>query len=257
VDQEIGLNIQKPKPFARFLYFAEIIISRMDISAKKENELPVIDRPGPLPQPLIARLAANFFSYLFHPVFVPVYVIIYMVYVHPYLFIGFSEWEKTKTVIMSILMFSFYPIVTVLLLKGLNFISSFYLRTQKDRIIPFIACGIWYFWIWYVWWGLTDPAYHIAAVRFAFAIFLASSLGLMANIYMKVSMHALSLGVAMMFMILVGLQTGSNALYLCLSILVAGLVCTARFVVSDHSAREIYMGLFLGILAQLIAFAVF
>ena len=43
--------------------------------------------------------------------------------------------------------------------------------------------------------------------------------------------------------------------WLAVAILITGLVCTARFVVSDHNAFEIYSGLLVGGLCQLIAIA--
>ena len=51
---------------------------------------------------------------------------------------------------MFFVIYSLFPLVTVLLAKGLGFIDSVYLKTQRDRIIPYIACEIYYFWIAYV-----------------------------------------------------------------------------------------------------------
>jgi hypothetical protein len=154
--------------------------------------------------------------------------------------------------IQAFIMFTFFPLVTVLLLKALKFISTIYLRTQKDRIIPFVACGIWYFWIWYVWHNLPD--YPGAAVQFALAIFIASSIGLIANIYMKVSMHAISTGVMVTFIVLLAFNHDiSSGIYISIALLIAGLVCTARLIASDHTQKEVYMGLLAGIISQLIA----
>ena len=101
-------------------------------------------------QPVIVKALAKVISYIFHPAFVPVYIVFFMVYIHPNLFAGFQPMDKTKTVIISFVMYTFFPIVTELLLKGLKFIETFQLTTQKDRIIPLVACAVWYFWIWYV-----------------------------------------------------------------------------------------------------------
>ena len=40
----------------------------------------------------------------------------------------------------------FFPLISVLLLRAVGFIDSLFLRTQKDRIIPYIASGIFFFW---------------------------------------------------------------------------------------------------------------
>lgn len=198
------------------------------------------------------KIAATFFSYLFHPVFVPVLAVWFMLYKHPFLFTGFSPVEKTKVLIQAVVMFAFFPVITVLLLKALKFISSFQLVTQKDRIIPLIACGIWYFWIWYVWRNLPD--YPKPAIQLTLAIWISASAALMANIIMKISLHAISVGVLLTFIILLALSQGLNLnFYIAIALLIAGVVCTSRFIISDHSPAEVYGGLALGAASMIIA----
>lgn len=210
-------------------------------------------RPGgPLPQPAFVRVAARFFSYLFHPVFIPVLVIAFMLYQHPYLFAGFSGFDKIRVLMQAFVNYTFFPVVTVLLLKALNFISSFQLDKQKDRIIPLIACGIWYFWIWYVWRNLPD--YPKASVQLTLAVWISASLALLANIIMKISLHAISVGVMFCFMILLALSTDvPMGIHLSLAFLITGITCTSRFIVSDHNGAEVYGGLALGTLSMLLA----
>jgi hypothetical protein len=207
---------------------------------------------GLAPQPAPVKMLARFFSYLFHPVFVPVYVVAFLVYGHPYIFAGFTENNKRLVIAQAFGMYSFFPIITVLLLKALKFISSFHLNTQKDRVIPLVACGVWYFWIWYVWRNLPD--YPQAAVQLALAIWISVSLALMANIIMKVSLHTIAVGVMLTFIILLAVAQPLNfGLYISIALLVTGVVCTSRFIVSDHSPAEVYGGLFVGVISMVIA----
>ncbi len=200
------------------------------------------------------RLLAKIISYIFHPVFVPLYIILFIVYVHPYLFAGFSPFDKTRTVIMSAMMYSFFPLVTVLLLRGLKLIDSIHLGKQKDRIIPLVACGIWYFWVWYVWRNL--PEYPKPAIQLALGIWISASLALLANIIMKVSLHAISLGVMLTFILALAFSQSLNfSLYISIAMLITGFVCTSRFIVSDHLPKEIYGGLATGAISMLIAHA--
>jgi hypothetical protein len=218
----------------------------------EQNRLQEIREPVFPKQPAIVRGVASFFSYLFHPVFVPVYVVVFMVYIHPYLFAGFQPIEKILTVVRAFVMYTFFPGVTVLLLKALKFIPSIKLETQKDRIIPLVACGVWYFWIWYVWRNFPD--YPPLAVQFTLAIWISASLGLLANIIMKISLHAMAIGVMLTFMFLLAFAHGLNfGIYLSATLLISGVVCTSRFIVSDHTQREIYGGLAVGIASMLVA----
>ena len=209
-------------------------------------------------QPAGLRIAAKIISYIFHPVFIPVYVTWFLIFVHPYLFAGFTPWLKTTTLMMAVLTFTFFPIVTVLLLKGLKFIDNIYLHTQKDRVIPFLACMIWYFWLWYVWknFGKTSNAIDIPleAVQFALAAFISTIIGLMVNIKMKVSLHAISTGVMVtLFLLMAFTQQLNFGIWLSIVLFITGLVCTARFIISDHTAQEIYGGLAVGVVSMLIA----
>jgi hypothetical protein len=150
-------------------------------------------------------------------------------------------------------MYTVFPLFTILVAKGLGFIDSIYLRTQKDRIIPYIACGLYYFWMWYV--LRNQPQFPQELVLLSLAIFIASSLGLLMNTYLKVSMHGISLGVLITFVCIVGLTSEINfGPYISIAFLITGIVCTARLVNSDHYPLEVYFGLFLGILGQLIAY---
>lgn len=221
-----------------------------------KNELKEIRKNDWPPQPAVIRFLAKLISWTFHPVFVPVYIVFFMVYVHPYLFIGFDPWNKTRVMLMAVLMFTFFPLVTVLLLKGLNFINSIFLKTQKDRIIPLVACGVWYFWITYIWWNSNKIEGSFAVpkegISLALSVFLASWLALMANIKIKISLHAISMGVMMAFFLVLAFTQAINiGIYLSMALLIAGLVCTSRFIVSDHSPMEVYGGLALGVFAHL------
>src|ERR1700710_2705055 len=100
-----------------------------------EKGLKEIRKREIIPQPPVLRVIATVISFIFHPVFVPVYVVGFLVYIHPYLFAGFSDWDKSMKFILAFVNFTFFPLVTVLLLKALQFIESIKLETQRARII--------------------------------------------------------------------------------------------------------------------------
>ena len=203
-------------------------------------------------QPKALRVVAKIISYIFHPVLIPVYVVWFLVNIQPYLFASFSVLEKTLVIIRFFAVYTFFPLLSVLLLKALGFIDSAYLKTQKDRIIPYIICMIYYFSLWFV--MHRQPENPFAINNFTLAIFIASIGGLMANIYMKVSMHAISAGVLSAFiMSLAFSQEIRFGIYISVALLITGLVCTARFIVSDHNQKEVYGGLVIGITSQLVA----
>lgn len=203
------------------------------------------------PQNPVIRVLAKIISYIFHPLFVPVYITAFLLSVQPYLFDSYTPAQKILKLIMYAVLYSLFPLVTVLLTRALGFVDTVFLKSQKERIIPYIACGIYYFWACYVVRHQAENSREV--VQLAIAIFIASWGGLMANIVMKVSMHAMSMGILVAFMTMMTMFEGGNyTVYLSISILIAGLVCTSRLVVSDHTNKEIYVGLLIGIASMLL-----
>lgn len=207
----------------------------------------------PLPQPAVLRVFGKLFSYLFHPLFIPLYVSAYLIYIHPYSFAGFDERQKFLRLFSIIIITAFFPAITVFLLWKLKFANSILLRTQQERIIPYVASIIYFFWAWYVAKNLEGTPKSM--VFFFLGIFIAVSIALMANNFFKISMHALAAGGAGAFMVLLALiSTEAMGLPLALATIVTGIVCTSRLIVSDHHPYEIYWGLFVGGLSQTLAF---
>ena len=203
-------------------------------------------------QPGGLKIAAKIISYIFHPIFIPVFVLIFLIRVQPYFFIGITGLKRTFTIIQFGVMYAFFPVVTALLLKALGFIESIFMKTQKDRIIPYVICMIYYFWVWYV--IKNQNIYPAELIQFSLAIFITSILGLMSNSYMKASMHAMAVGVMAAFVVMLTIDGNiDSGAYIASALFITGLVCTARLIVSDHTIKEVYTGLFIGIVSMLLA----
>ena len=202
--------------------------------------------------PLGQKFSANLISYIFHPLFIPLYVGYFLMFIHPTYFVGYGTQQKYWLLIRVAYTMVFFPVITVLLLKAIGFIESVFLKTQKDRIIPYIACGIYFFWGYLVF--RNQPSIPSTLTAFTFAVFLSSSVALIANIYFKISMHAIGMGgVLGLFVVIMRSNTMLMTGPLSLAFLITGMVCTARLLISNHSDKEIYMGLLVGIACQLVA----
>ena len=164
--------------------------------------------PFPLPQPRIFKALGSFFSYLFHPLFISVYVSAYLIYIYPYEFAVFDQKQKFLRLLSVFLITAFFPAITVFLLWRLKFAESIYLRTQKERIIPYVASITYFFWAFYV--SRNLPGSPAVMTFFFLGTFLAASAALMANNYFKISMHAIGVGGAAAFMVLLGVASGES-----------------------------------------------
>ena len=198
---------------------------------------------------------AKVISYVFHPLFIPLYVTWYLVFIHHGYFAGYGDKARSWVILRVALNMVFFPALTVLLLKQVGFIESIFLKKQKDRIIPYMAAGIFFFWMYLVFRNL--PEIPLILTAFTFGVFLSSSVALISNIYFKISMHAFGCGGAM-GLLLVVLNTNPSSpftLPLMTAIFISGLVCTSRLIVSDHTQKDIYLGLLCGLCCQFISAA--
>ena len=203
--------------------------------------------------PLALRIPAQLFSYIFHPLFIPVIATWYLAFIHQGYFTGIAPHDRLVIVIRVAVNTIIFPGVTVLLLKAVGFIDSIYLKTQRERIIPYVGANIFYFWMYLVF--KNQPEVPPILTAFIFGIFLSSSVGLLANIYFKISMHALGMG-ALSGLLLIIIFSGSPYgifLQAMIVFLITGLVCTSRMIVSDHRPLDIYSGILFGIICQLIS----
>jgi hypothetical protein len=176
----------------------------------------------------------------------------FLIFIHPYAFAGFDHKLKVLRFLNVVLNNTFFPAFAVFLMWRLGLIGSMMLRTQKERLIPYVTAMIFYFWTWFVFKGLPDiPP---SAVHFLLGSFLAICVGWFCNIYFKISMHAMAMGGALMFFFLLGFHDEyGSGLYIALALLATGLVCTSRLILSTHSPFEVWAGLFAGMITQYIA----
>ena len=135
------------------------------------------------------------------------------------------------------------------------------MRISKDRVIPLIATMIFYFWAQQVfshpfkidqrelYWPLIIRILLLGSFWGVILLFLES-------IFFKVSMHTTAAGGAIGIMIVLLFLSPINMLTaLIFTILVGGIVGTARLILKEHTTAEIWMGYITGLIVQLGAWA--
>ena len=204
-------------------------------------------------QPKVVKYVAHLLSYVLHPLFIPTYFFLFLMQVLPFEFVGITEWQLKMRLFSVAWLTAFFPAFAVFLLWRLKLSDSIFLRTQKERIIPYVITMFFYWWMYYLSRNFTDQP--IALKFFYLGIFVASAIGMTVNNFMKVSLHAMGIAGLTTSVILVSVfYPVNNAVWVLLAILLTALVISARLVVSDHTKKELIVGLFIGVFTQVAAY---
>jgi len=204
-------------------------------------------------QPKIVKYIAHLLSYVLHPLFIPTYFFLFLMQVLPFEFVGITEWQLKMRLFSVAWLTAFFPAFAVFLLWRLKLSDSIFLRTQKERIIPYVITMFFYWWMYYLSRNFTDQP--IALKFFYLGIFVASAIGMTVNNFMKVSLHAMGIAGLTTAVILVSVfYPVNNAVWVLLAVLLTALVISARLVVSDHTKKELIVGLLIGVVTQVAAY---
>jgi hypothetical protein len=198
------------------------------------------------------KLPSKIISYLFHPMFMPTVMAVVISYLNKSAFVGVTNPQRLQFLGNIVLNTIFFPLLCTLLLKALGFIESIQMKTSKDRIIPLIATMAFYFWCYMIVKNLQAPlALRVLILGAYWGVILV----FLANIFIKVSMHTAAAGGAIGIIIVLMMIGNFNLLIpLLITLLIGGIIGTARMVLHAHKPGEVWLGYFLGILVQLAAF---
>lgn len=196
------------------------------------------------------------------------YMLVILLLVNPYQFGVYSISDQGKLLLLVFLSTFAMPAFALFLMRSLNMITSIRLHDRHERIGPYIITGVFYLWMFI-------NFKHNQSIPFSLTVAsLGATIGLFGafffNNFTKISAHAVGMGG------LIGIST-INSLYLSfdtftmntwffgaleistnfvivLVILLAGMVCTARLLLKEHTPGQVYGGLAVGLISMFIAF---
>lgn len=215
------------------------------------------------------RSLAQIISFIFHPLLITTYMLVILLIVNPFGFGVNSIGEQySKELILRIFLSTFFiPAVAVVMLKFLGFIQSMEMKTTEERIGPYIITGIFYLWLFYNF--LNNSNIPRTFTSFMLGAVIGLFIAFFINIFSKISAHAVGMG-GLLGMVIITMALSNfdsfvlhstiigtfefsmNALLL-FTLLMAGLVGTARLLLDAHRPNDIYGGYLVGFASQFIA----
>ena len=214
------------------------------------------------------RLLAQIISFIFHPLLIVTYMLALLLLVNPYLFGVSSIGDKaSKLLLLQIFLSTFFiPGVAVVMLRFTGMIQSFQMETKQERIGPYIITGLFYLWMFRNF--LDNPSIPTAFTSFLLGATIGLFFAFFINIFSKISAHAVGLGgllgMVVITMLLFSYDTFtimsargtleiSMSTVLLITILIAGLVGTARLALQAHEPMDLYGGYLVGFASQFLA----
>ncbi|NMH87502.1 hypothetical protein [Flavivirga algicola] len=187
-------------------------------------------------------------SYIFHPLFMPLLGVLFYFDNSP----RFIPEEIVKAKLVSLFILTvILPILLYFLLKTLGKVKSIYLKTTKERIIPLILnCFV----VIIVLQRIITPSQIIELYFFFVGILISTMACLMlAILKFKASIHMIAISGLFMFFVTLSIHFSININNtLALVVIIMGAIATSRLHLNAHTYKELIMGVFIGMLPQLI-----
>ncbi len=209
----------------------------------------------------MSRFFAHLLSFLFHPMLMPTWMLLILLELNPFAFGlgGFGDRKAFPLILMIFFSTFLIPAAGIVLLKPLGFIDSYQMQSQKERHGPYIISAIFYLWVLknVMTKGLLPPLY----TSFLLGATIGLLLAFFANIFFKISAHAIGMGGLVMALLFTAWRWGSAALQvgsfsmslnlvLWAAVAIAGMVGTARLVLKVHDPSQVYSGYLVGAAAM-------
>jgi hypothetical protein len=191
---------------------------------------------------------ARFISSILHPVLMPTYAVILIFVLNRYL--NYTTTPYTKIALFTVIIFNTFimPVFISYLLMKRGYIKSFYMEERHERYVPFIIQAV-----------LMMIAYYmltrIALPRVIYLMLLGAIASIVIvviiNFRWKISIHMVGIGG------ITGLMFGLSSLFLLdlripiiITIIVAGILGSARLRMGAHQPAQIYLGYLVGFVCE-------
>ncbi|WP_228530295.1 hypothetical protein [Tamlana sp. I1] len=187
-------------------------------------------------------------SFIFHPLLMPLAgVVFYFAKAPRFIPLDLIKAKLISLFILTVLL----PILMFFLLKTLGKVTTIYLETTKQRIIPlFLNCII----ILLIIQKIVPPSQAVELYFFFVGILISNMACLILVLFkFKASIHMIGVNGLLMFIIALSIHFSININgTLCIMAIIIGAVATSRLHVNAHNTKELLIGAFIGLIPQLI-----
>ncbi|MBO6518031.1 MAG: hypothetical protein JJ975_15940 [Bacteroidia bacterium] len=197
---------------------------------------------------------ANLISLVFHPIFVPILGVLAIANFHLIVAAKLNAQPKVMLVFMFALVLSVMPLMGVMfLLKKYNIKELSAISMEERSRAAFSLFVIYAF----VAWRFDGFFVHSILKLFVVALALSSVVLAVVSRYKKVSFHVFGWAGMLVLMFVLAQTNGESFVFWVLTtLLVTGIVATARLRLNAHNHSEVYWGFFLGLICNIAVYLI-
>jgi hypothetical protein len=202
----------------------------------------------------ISRQFATVISYALHPLLMPTLSMFILFQVHEYLALILPI--RSRYILYGLVFFNTFlvPLLVSLALLKRGHISSLHMNTRNERRIPLLVTAFSYAFTYYLLNQVSlSPVIYVSLL----GAILALVIHIIINLSWKISAHMTGFGgmLGTVFGFAFRLHQDLTVL-ICVLFVIAGLLASARLLITDHTPGQIYAGFLNGFLCQVVLFTI-
>jgi hypothetical protein len=186
---------------------------------------------------------------IFHPMILPSLAMIILLTIPSY--VSFSIPAQARRLIVGLVFINTCvgPMLVILLMKRIGLISDIFLDSRSERLYPILVSVLFYLFTWYLFRQANIPSLLNHFIVGATSLVL---IGLIVTNFWKISLHMMSMGGFTGYMIALSMILDYEMPMLIIgSILVSGMLGSARIKLNAHNPAQVYVGWITGIAIML------
>ena len=194
------------------------------------------------------KIVLRIISYIFHPLFIPIAGTLAYFQVTPkYSPLPVQSGNVLPIFILTVII----PIIFYLILNNIGLVKSVFVPNARERRFPLYIIILLFLMILYK----VIPNNYTGELFYYFVGLTSAAITSLALLFLKFKSSLHMTGIASLFMYLVCLSVHFEVnitIALSIIMLAMGLVATSRLYLKAHTGAEIVVGLFIGLLSQLL-----
>jgi hypothetical protein len=198
-------------------------------------------------------LPARIISFIFHPLLMATYLFSVFAICFPLGFEPLNDESNFWRFVLNLFFLTFmFPALVIGVFKSLGSIDTVMMKSRRERILPFTAITLFYGAVTVMVYWMIPVNMNDNLVKFLLIIDALVLVSTIVTLFFKVSVHSIAAWgfIGVMFFLNLVMDNGAVLYPTLISILLAGIIMSARLKLNVHTPREVFIGAAIGLVTS-------